>query len=62
LEKTIVVVGLVRQLIFQSHASAFRMDNVGLISGQLHSGLAPMAFNEFSVANHASHMSALLVT
>jgi hypothetical protein len=39
----------------------FRMDSAGLIFGQLHSGLAPSAFNKLDVASHASRLSALLV-
>jgi hypothetical protein len=56
------VVGLVRQLIFQSHDSAFHMDSVSLISGQLHSGLAPMTFDKLSVTSHSSCLSTLLVS
>jgi hypothetical protein len=59
--KPTVTVGLVRQLIFWSHDSAFCMDKVSLISGQLHSGLAPTVFIELNAASHASRMGALLV-
>jgi hypothetical protein len=60
-KKPTVVVGLVRQLIFQGHDSTLRMDSACLISGQLHSELAPTTFIEFSAASHASRMGTLLV-